>query len=838
MDVSDDSGRRQMKAEQSTRQKTKRKPAPDRKPPPNTGAAQATSDHVQTAPRLTIRLTREVNFEPNDYDLIILPFSQRDIRAEYKRHPMFKDQRLYDDVVAETSKFERPFAVVRDGNLLMVAAATSSKFYPEALALAVAHQVRAASGPKLRIYDGMDYTNPGAYPLADHLAHLVESTSGVQAPILCDVCLTAPSVKALQSSLPSQSTDTGSPFSPANLSIKNFEGGELFGEPGSGPGSPNRQSDTRTQFLADHATHEDLLGYHPYAMGIASFVKDKGTALPLTIAIDGAWGKGKSSLMKMLRNELDPKRPKDGDVLPRLGWFKQMLESLRAPFKILSTLALSFVARTPNIPAESGERRFVTVFVNAWRHGKGTELKAKMVSDILTAMTNRFGPDFLLRLQMKRLDRIGLLETAAKSLLTNGLVFGAVLILSLLLLGTIWLNLDFSFLPQAWTTFAAAQPEETSLGIFVVNALLIAWKSRPSLALDDYLQAPNYAELAGDDAAVEADFRRILAALEERNCHLALFVDDLDRCSPNECAQVVEALNTFFGGDGHQCLFVLGMHRELVASSLDVAYKDLVEQIGTNALLAEQRPFGRRFLEKIVQFTVALPEPDENATEEFLDALTAEGKRGSIEDIKALARAQEHEQASERLAQSGQKPSLRSRLNEMAPMILNDLLSFIFPWASRDLVSVATDTIIERMEKKGVNVELAKQEAVQITELKERIVARKNANENEYVDAFKQVKNVIRANPRQYKRFFNKLRFYRLLNVGEANPMLVDACEAVLALEHPNLYYRITKTTGTFHALAKRGKGRGKKPEDIANLLQAVDDKPGLKELREVLASV
>ncbi len=805
--------------------------------PDSTEASEAVDgpeEAVDTSERsLTLRFTRSVEFDPDNYDLIILPYGQKNVAAEFARHPMLDNERLTADVIAATNKFEAPYATLPDIGLLLIKTATSEQFFVQALRNVILGSGFSFTGPAIRILDCMDFTPLKQFPLSTHLLEVASALYDVPYSVQYDVCVTAGSAKNLSQEIPLLSGDTNRPFGFEQLQIIGLDGGQLGSnvpaDNDDGISKPKKTDDTRTHFLADHATYEDLLGYHPYAMGIASFVKDTDTTLPLTIAIDGAWGKGKSSLMKMLRNELDPNRPKNDAVLPQIGWFKQIWTTLITPLVIIWTLIKSSIALRANIPADTGERRYATVFINAWRHGKGTQLKAKIVSDILAAMTARFGPDFLLRLQMKRLDRIGLLESATKSLLTNMIVLGLVLIFSAGLIASLWFNLDTTLLPEGWLAFLKTEKEATSAFTVVLNALLFAWKHKPSLKLDDYLHAPDYLKLAGSDAEIETDFRRILAALEERNCHLALFIDDLDRCAPNECAAVVEALNTFFGSEGHKCLFILDMHREMVASSLDVAYKSLVDKINANDLLKDQRPFGRRFLEKIVQFVVALPEPDEAATQKFLDAMTSDTRRGSLEDIKALAKAQERDEA---ISNSDKTGKYNERATELLQTV-KKITQIIMPWPAVELTVLATTTIIERMEKQGVNIELAQQEANRISGLKDQIDKRKKANENEYVEAFKAVKDVIRSNPRQYKRFFNKLRFYRLLNVAEANPMFVDACEAVMALEHPNLYYRVIKCSGSLKAFADEAPNASS--TKFKDLVEDFDSHAALKSLREQL---
>ena len=61
-----------------------------------------------------------------------------------------------------------------------------------------------------------------------------------------------------------------------------------------------------THIATDQWTIEDSLGYSDYAHAIYRFLTHPQTRPPLTISIQAPWGGGKSSLMRMIQNELDP----------------------------------------------------------------------------------------------------------------------------------------------------------------------------------------------------------------------------------------------------------------------------------------------------------------------------------------------------------------------------------------------------------------------------------------------------------------------------------------------------------------------------------------------------
>jgi hypothetical protein len=56
--------------------------------------------------------------------------------------------------------------------------------------------------------------------------------------------------------------------------------------------------------LSDKPSTIDRLGFKDYADALSKFIKSEKTEKPLTIAIDAAWGMGKTTLMKMIKERL------------------------------------------------------------------------------------------------------------------------------------------------------------------------------------------------------------------------------------------------------------------------------------------------------------------------------------------------------------------------------------------------------------------------------------------------------------------------------------------------------------------------------------------------------
>jgi hypothetical protein len=71
--------------------------------------------------------------------------------------------------------------------------------------------------------------------------------------------------------------------------------------------------------LSDQPADEDRLNFDPYAKTLADIVADPGTDTPLTIGVFGAWGRGKTSLMRIVGRRLEATADTNFPVCP--VWF-------------------------------------------------------------------------------------------------------------------------------------------------------------------------------------------------------------------------------------------------------------------------------------------------------------------------------------------------------------------------------------------------------------------------------------------------------------------------------------------------------------------------------------
>lgn len=77
------------------------------------------------------------------------------------------------------------------------------------------------------------------------------------------------------------------------------DGGDGGYDPGTDLPPPSRR-ELKEAGINDWSTTTDTLGFSEYVDVLEAFLTHEDTSPPLTVGIEGPWGSGKSSLMKML----------------------------------------------------------------------------------------------------------------------------------------------------------------------------------------------------------------------------------------------------------------------------------------------------------------------------------------------------------------------------------------------------------------------------------------------------------------------------------------------------------------------------------------------------------
>lgn len=526
----------------------------------------------------------------------------------------------------------------------------------------------------------------------------------------------------------------------------------------------------RTRLTPDSWTLDDRLGHRVYAEAIAAFIRHPDTLPPLTIGIKGRWGAGKTSLMRMVQDLLDPGVTGPNPIRLRLRrgaegavTHGELLDRLDAPVQAPQSSAP---------PADSGWRP--TVWFNPWMYQNGEQVWAGLAHEIINQVTDRLPraerERFWLELNLARVDREAVrrrlywlattrLAPVALGLLTTGLLTVASLALE-------------DLLPGLEGT-AAAVASAGSLGSIAAGAMRLTrffseaaegafgCLIRPpdplgrALTPDPMLPEDGYRERTGFLHLVQTDMQRVLDLVATQDRPLVVFVDDLDRCSSGTVAKVIEAVNLFLAGEFPNCVFVVAMEPEVVAAHVEMAYRGLVDAMPDDG----SAKLGWRFLEKIVQLPLSVPLlDDEERLPAYIRALLALPVAAApvpVVPSAPMARGRRRP-----LASVFSRPGARQVAVEPAPAApdLVDRLETVIRGFSPTIDSL--DEASHRAQLALGVATAAGKLAESTRQAADRVFDDLYSDENAYAAIESTLHAVTLRNPREVKRYLNVFRFY------------------------------------------------------------------------------
>lgn len=334
----------------------------------------------------------------------------------------------------------------------------------------------------------------------------------------------------------------------------------------------------------------DPLFFHSVALGLSRFLRNESTLPPLTIAITGEWGTGKSSLMNVLRADLR-------------------------------------------------SYGFRPVWFNAWHHQKEEHLLAALLQNVrLQAIPRWWRPVGLLfraRLLVIRgwrrwLPVLALLFVSAALTTYAVLRFrhGATAAADDPLVQLVS-NVKTLFGGEPKTEGAAQTTGVLALVVGVGSIVAAVWRGAKAFGANPAsLLATVSHSMKLRDLDAQTSFRKRFAdefgdvtrALGARS--MIVFIDDLDRCKPDNVLEVLEGVN-FLVSSG-ECFVVLGMARDLVERYVGLSFKDVAAEVSPDGgqaakpARAARAEFAHQYLDKLINIEVPVPEPTPAQASELL----------------------------------------------------------------------------------------------------------------------------------------------------------------------------------------------------------------------------
>jgi predicted KAP-like P-loop ATPase len=310
---------------------------------------------------------------------------------------------------------------------------------------------------------------------------------------------------------------------------------------------------------SDNETATDLLGFKVHADLIKSVVTDSAL-LPVVLGVFGDWGGGKSSIMKMLEQDLNSEEYKDVVCLYFNGWMFEGYEDAKTA--LLSSILIQL-----------GEhKRF------------GAKAKEKVTG-------------LLKRVKWMEVAKLSVKHVGVP--LAAGLLTGGAGILPALLA---------SMTP----TLKSSEPNE-------VSAKKEKKEDKNEINwLDLIKEDPGKPDLL-EIRKFRQDFEDMLAQTKIKS--LVILIDDLDRCLPERIIETLEAIKLFVAVP--RTAFVIGADPRIVRHAIATRYvaRQLRRKETNNK---EEYDLVTDYLEKLIQIPYHLPRLSPSEVETYINLLACQ----------------------------------------------------------------------------------------------------------------------------------------------------------------------------------------------------------------------
>ena len=433
------------------------------------------------------------------------------------------------------------------------------------------------------------------------------------------------------------------------------------------PGVPTSRKGIIDLFVSDRPLgpgDPDLLGYGRYAQGLSGLLHNRGTGFPITIAITGEWGIGKSSFMRLLEADLE-----------RRGWFpawfnawhdqneENVLSSLLQAIRTQAApriFSRDFVRATElrvNLLRSRGilyvMASVVTIVLAAavvspaWHESGGLPSWKEDVRPAIQASIGTYEPFYVTHATVEaacsRLDEHGpespeRLDACIKRLgrlqagVTRKIVWSNAASLREEIERKRYLphtgytveveralldNVAHVATPSLRIVFGKLWPELMEglwqwLTAFAAAAIFIANDASAfgfnlRRGVSGFLgTAANSVDSVGRHEQLRRDFENVSRSIGRT---LVIFIDDLDRCQPEKVVETLEAVN--FLVTAGECAVVMGMDYQRVQHCVGLVRKELAEAEYTVATYEGidtkgRRAYAHQYLKKLINVQVAM----------------------------------------------------------------------------------------------------------------------------------------------------------------------------------------------------------------------------------------
>lgn len=352
---------------------------------------------------------------------------------------------------------------------------------------------------------------------------------------------------------------------------------------------------TPLALISDNPSDTDTIGIFKSSVNaLIKLIKNEDTSPPVSIAINGSWGSGKSSLMSMIKKQLEQDN-------------------------------------------EEGKGKYLTIWFNVWHFESEKNLLTVFLTTMMSKCEGYFGLSFRIRLFLNKVRRLGF---SAKFRFFFSIFILAPIILFLVLslipfpdgisttsipfLGSLFTAIPILINGVFSEGIVSSLLISSSAVMWIMGILFLRKEWVPSgissffnifpveqLKMDALNEDPGFRE------KYKKEFWQVLEAADP-DTKIVIFIDDMDRVTGTKIKQLLEGINFIADtaskpsevrlSNGNTYFFI-GMAMDEVIKNLEAA---LIDKDSNQAPAmvdndSKSGTLGLRFIEKMIDLTVQIP---------------------------------------------------------------------------------------------------------------------------------------------------------------------------------------------------------------------------------------
>jgi len=114
-----------------------------------------------------------------------------------------------------------------------------------------------------------------------------------------------------------------------------------------------------------------------------------------------------------------------------------------------------------------------------------------------------------------------------------------------------------------------------------------------------------YEKWISDIDELRSQFKNLVDEICKDGSPLVIFIDDLDRCLPENVIKLIENIKHFLSVEGCNCIFVIGVDKEVLSAAIKARYGEEIIR-------------GDEYLEKIINLSLYVPRYDNEITKTYI----------------------------------------------------------------------------------------------------------------------------------------------------------------------------------------------------------------------------